>query len=122
MRIHQTDPQFEQPTRVAVIDVERYGFGMELVAVGRTAEVFGLDSDRVLKLDRVEWNGVSHFEAGVLRAAHAAGLPVPEVFEAVTVAGRHGIVLERIRGTSLTEFLASDAEIDKCAEQFIDLH
>jgi Ser/Thr protein kinase RdoA (MazF antagonist) len=93
-----------------------------LVAVGRTAEVFVIEGDRVLKLDRPEWNGVSHFEAGVLRAAHAAGLPVPEVFESVTVEGRHGIVLERVDGASLTEFLSGGADVDECAERFVALH
>lgn len=45
---------------------------MELVAVGRTAEVFAYGGGRVVKLDRPEWNGLSHYEAGVVRDAFAA--------------------------------------------------
>ena len=40
---------------------------VELVAVGRTAEVFVYGDGRVVKLDRPEWNGLSHYEAGVVR-------------------------------------------------------
>lgn len=95
---------------------------VELLAIGRTAEVFAIDDDRVLKLDRLDWNGVSQFEADVVKAAHAAGLPVPEVYETVTVDGRHGIVLERIYGPSLTELLSSGGDADELAQRFVALH
>ena len=39
---------------------------MELLAEGRTAQVFAYGEGRVLKLDRPEWNGLSVFEATVL--------------------------------------------------------
>ncbi len=39
---------------------------MELLAEGRTAEVFAYGAGRVLKLDRPDWNGLSTFEAAVL--------------------------------------------------------
>lgn len=95
---------------------------MELIAAGRTAEVFAIRADRVLKLDRPAWSGVSHFEGDVVRTAHAAGLPVPEVFESVMEDDRHGIVLERVHGSSLSAVLASGADVDACAERFVELH
>jgi thiamine kinase len=95
---------------------------VELVATGRTAEVFALGDDRVLKLDRLEWNGVSHFEADVVKTACAAGLPVPEVYETVTIDGRHGIVLERFHGPSLTELLATGGDVERLAQHFVELH
>ena len=49
---------------------------MELLAEGRTAEVFAYGEGRVLKLDRPDWNGLSAFEATVLAALADAGLPV----------------------------------------------
>jgi Ser/Thr protein kinase RdoA (MazF antagonist) len=95
---------------------------VDLLATGRTAEVYAIRNNRVLKLDRLEWNGVSHFEANVLTAAHTAGLPVPEVYETVTIDDRHGIVLERIHGPSLTEILAAGDDTDGLARHFVDLH
>ena len=95
---------------------------MELIAVGRTAEVFAMSAHRVLKLDRPDWNGISDFEANIARAAYSAGLPVPEVFENVVVDGRHGVVLERIHGTALSQVLERDAKVNECAEHFVQLH
>jgi hypothetical protein len=47
---------------------------VELLATGRTAEVFAYGEGRVLKLDRPEWNGLSIFEETVLRQLAEAGL------------------------------------------------
>ncbi|HXN62057.1 MAG TPA: hypothetical protein VN886_16545 [Acidimicrobiales bacterium] len=49
---------------------------MELLAEGRTAEVFAYGEGRVLKLDRPEWNGLAPFEGDVLVQLAGAGLPV----------------------------------------------
>ena len=56
---------------------------VELLAEGRTAEVFAYGEGRVLKLDRPDWNGLSAFEATVLARLAEAGLPVAR-------AARHG--------------------------------
>ena len=50
---------------------------MELLAEGRTAEVFAYGEGHVLKLDRPEWNGLSALEATVLRLVADAGCPSP---------------------------------------------
>ncbi|WP_377830145.1 phosphotransferase [Bradyrhizobium lupini] len=49
--------------------------------------------------------GVSHLlgrhEVRMIRAVHAAGVPVPAVLGEVTLDGRFGIVLERLDGPTL---------------------
>ena len=116
--VHDQPGQLEHRGRSSGSTVRR----VELVAAGRTAEVFAVGNDRVLKLDRLEWNGVSHFEADIVKTAHAAGLPVPEVYETVTIDGRHGIILERMHGPSLTELLANSDDVDALARHFVELH
>jgi Ser/Thr protein kinase RdoA (MazF antagonist) len=65
------------------------------------AEVFALDEDRVLKLDRPEWSGVCEFELHVINLVVAAGLPAARAHGIMTVDGRKGVVLDRIHGDSL---------------------
>ena len=57
---------------------------MELLATGNTAEVYvwGEPSDgRVVKLDKPEWSGLSHYEADVLDQVVAAGIAAPRAYE-----------------------------------------
>ena len=93
---------------------------MELLAEGRTAEVFAYGNGQVLKLDRPEWNGLSAFEATMLTALADAGLPVSRQRGTVTVDGRGGVILDRIDGPALLQVLAeaSPAEVDALAGQF----
>ena len=74
---------------------------MELLAEGRTAEVFAYGEGRVLKLDRPDWNGLSVFEATVLEELADAGIAVARPHGTVTVDGRSGVVLSRVDGPSL---------------------
>jgi Ser/Thr protein kinase RdoA (MazF antagonist) len=96
---------------------------MELLAEGRTAEVFADGDGRVLKLDRPDWNGLSLFEASVLSLLAEAGLPVARPHGTRTVDGRSGVVLDRIDGPSLLQVLtgAGPAEIDRLAGEFVGL-
>jgi hypothetical protein len=50
---------------------------VELLASGRTAEVFFWGAGRVLKLDRLEWNGLSEMEAAALAMLAEAGVRAP---------------------------------------------
>jgi aminoglycoside phosphotransferase (APT) family kinase protein len=97
--------------------------GMELLAEGRTAEVFAYGEGRVLKLDRPDWNGLSAFEGTVLAKLADAGLPVARPHGTVTVEGRPGLVLDRIEGPSLLEVVAASnpAEVDRLAARFAAL-
>lgn len=96
---------------------------MELLAEGRTAEVFAYGEGLVLKLDRPDWNGLSDFEETVLRMLAAAGLPVARPHGTVTVDGRRGVVLDRVEGPALLEVLATAGpeEVDGLAARFVAL-
>ena len=96
---------------------------MELLAEGRTAEVFAYGEGRVLKLDRPEWNGLSVFEETVLTMLADAGLPVARPHGTVTVDGRSGVVLDRVDGPSLLQVVTSAGpeEVDRLAGHFVAL-
>jgi len=96
---------------------------VELLAEGRTAEVFAYGDGRVLKLDRPEWNGLCAFEATMLTALADAGLPVSRQRGTVTVDGRGGVILDRVDGPALLQVLAeaSPPELDALAGRFVAL-
>jgi aminoglycoside phosphotransferase (APT) family kinase protein len=71
---------------------------MERVGDGREAEIFAWGEGRVLRLLKDPLPGQAEREASAMRAAAAAGAPVPAVDEVVEVDGRAGIVMERIDG------------------------
>jgi Ser/Thr protein kinase RdoA (MazF antagonist) len=95
---------------------------VELLASGRTAEVFVWDDGRVLKLDRPEWNGLAAMEASALAIVTAAGIPAPRPYETVIVDGRHGVVMDRIDGPILSAVLAAAADLDALAATWTELH
>jgi thiamine kinase len=77
---------------------------VELVGAGREAEIFAWGEGRVLRLARdPRAERMIDREAAALAAAHAAGAPVPAVYERVTVDGRPGLVLERVDGPDLLD-------------------
>jgi Ser/Thr protein kinase RdoA (MazF antagonist) len=95
---------------------------VELIAEGRTAEVFAWGDGRVLKLDRPGWNGLSTFEASALAIVADAGLPVPRPYDTVTVDDRTGVVLDRIDGPMLSDVIAEADDLAPLAAEFIELH
>jgi hypothetical protein len=50
---------------------------VEFVAEGRMAEIFAVDHDTVVKLDRPEFNGVALHEATILRELARDGFRFP---------------------------------------------
>src|SRR5256885_9338182 len=74
----------------------------EKIGEGAFSEAYAWAPGQVVKLFKP---GVSRwlprFEVRMIRAVHAAGVPVPEVFGEVTLDGRFGIVLERLDGPTL---------------------
>jgi len=96
---------------------------MELLAEGRTAEVFAYGEGRVLKLDRPDWQGLSAFEDTVLAALADAGLPVARTHGSVIVDDRSGVILDRVDGPSLSQVVeaAGPQEIDRLADEFVSL-
>jgi aminoglycoside phosphotransferase (APT) family kinase protein len=79
---------------------------MQLIAEGRTAEVYAWKEGTVLKLFR-DWvpQGQVEYEARLARAVHASGLPVPWVGGIVEVDGRTGLIYQRLDGPTLLESL-----------------
>lgn len=74
--------------------------------MGRTADVYALEKDHILKLYR-DWipSVAIEREFIITRLAHGAGLPVPAAEEFLEIDRRLGIVFERIRGPSMLEVL-----------------
>lgn len=70
------------------------------IGQGREAEVFEIDSDRVIKVSRGTGESLDR-EAAALRAAHGAGMPVPAALELIEVDGRRALVMSRARGTEM---------------------
>ena len=56
-----------------------------------------------------EWFSLSaiEHEARVARIVHESGLPVPAVGDLVEIAGRHGLVYERVIGVSMLKTFES---------------
>jgi aminoglycoside phosphotransferase (APT) family kinase protein len=79
---------------------------LRLIGEGAEAQILELQDGRVLKLLRARGRVERvAYEVAALDAARSAGLQVPEAFEQVTVNGRPGIVMKRLRGTDLLSVL-----------------
>lgn len=74
------------------------------MAQGRTAEVYVWDERHILKLYR-EWCPPDWVddEARIARAVYKAGVPTPAAGEIVEVAGRRGLLYERLEGKSMLQ-------------------
>jgi uncharacterized protein (TIGR02172 family) len=76
-----------------------------LVGKGFCSDVYAWGEGRVLKLFHGSMSqGRAQREYAATCVVHAAGLPVPAAFEVIEVAGRCGIVFERIEGVSLLDY------------------
>jgi aminoglycoside phosphotransferase (APT) family kinase protein len=97
---------------------------MELIAEGRTAEVFDAGPGRVLKLLRSGFHEhLLDLEADRTSAAHAAGVPAPAVFDRVAVDGRVGVELERIAGrVMIDEIRRAPWNAGRWGQRLADLH
>lgn len=82
----------------------------EKIGEGCTADIHAWAPGQVVKLFKpgVE-RRLCRYEAQMTRAAFAAGLPAPEVFDEVTLEGRFGIVLSRFDGPTLMQLLRARA-------------
>jgi aminoglycoside phosphotransferase (APT) family kinase protein len=94
------------------------------LAQGRTAEVFAWDDGYVLKLFRSGWGAESAaHEAEVTRVVNDSGAPAPRVGELAEVAGRFGVVYERVEGPSLLRMLlAQPARLPVVARLLAETH
>ena len=96
----------------------------QLIAAGRTAEIYAWGEGRVLKLLRPGFSpGLIQQEEAITRVIGQAGLPAPKIYEVVEVDGRAGIVFERIDGPSLFGVLEQHPlRLRQEAEQLARLH
>jgi tRNA A-37 threonylcarbamoyl transferase component Bud32 len=86
---------------------ERIG---RLLAAGQVAEVFERGS-RVLKLYKSTAAKPAAFrEAGVHAAVEALGLPVPKVWSVEQIAGRWGLVFDRVNQASFAEHMLNNLD------------
>lgn len=90
---------------------------MELIAEGRTADVFALDDSTVLRRYR---NGDdTELEARVMRHLEEHGYPVPHVVDA----GGTDIVMERIEGATLVDMVAREPDkVERYGRLLGELH
>jgi len=81
------------------------------IGEGGSADIHAWAPGQVVKLFKParERERLSRHEAKMTRAAFAAGLPAPEVFDEVTVEGRFGIVMSRLDGPTLLQLLQTRA-------------
>jgi aminoglycoside phosphotransferase (APT) family kinase protein len=104
--------------------VDRSELGDEPIATGRTAEIFSVSGERVVKLLRSGSRRTAvEDEAARTKAARTAGAPAPEVLGTVAMDGRHGIVFEHIVGDSLIdEVVVEPLRLTSFAKVFADVH
>lgn len=78
----------------------------QLIARGRTAEVYAWETDKVVK---VYFPGFSAefaaYEAKVATVAQESGVPCPRFYEQVEFEGRPGLVYERIQGVPMSQLV-----------------
>ena len=80
----------------------------QLIGTGRQAEIYAWDDGRVVKLFYPSYSREQvEREAMLTGAVSATGLPVPQVFDAVQIDGRHGFVMSRVEGVSMMVRFAS---------------
>jgi uncharacterized protein (TIGR02172 family) len=94
------------------------------IAFGRTAEIYAWKEGQVLKLF-YEWFPASaiEYEARVAQGVYASGMPSPKPGELLTLAGRLGLVYERLDGlTMLHVFEKQPWRVKALAHQFAELH
>ena len=83
---------------------------MKLIASGATADIFLNNDNTLVKLFKAGYSKETvQIEANNQRIVFEKSIPTPEVYDLIEFNGRHGIVMEHIKGISLGEkFLKSN--------------
>lgn len=93
------------------------------LAVGRTAEVFDVDADTVVKRLRPGFDlGILTREFVKTEAVRAVGGPVPEMLGLVEAGGQPGLLMERVDGGSMFDSMLSGPDLTAHCAHFADLH
>lgn len=96
----------------------------QLLAVGRTSDVYAYGADSVVKVPRPDvpahW---SEMEARFTSALRQLGAPAPEVRDLIDVDGRQAIVFERVDGESMWQrMLDTPDEVDVLSRELAAIH
>lgn len=96
----------------------------QLVAAGRTSDVYAYGEGSVIKVPRPDvpahW---ASMEACFTSAVRGLGVPVPEVRGLAVIEGREGIVFERVDGPSMWHRMVTDpGDIPALTHELADLH
>ena len=78
---------------------------LEKLGEGREAEVFAWAEGRALRLFRAGFARTVEHERLAIAAARAGRIPAPRLDELVSVAGREGVVLDRVDGETQLELV-----------------
>ncbi len=94
------------------------------IGSGRTAEVYAINDDKVLKLFHPSVSEATvQKEYDVSKRLVAMDMPVPTVFRRIEKDNRKGIVYEYIKGTAMTEVIAKKPwKARKAARLLANLH
>ena len=95
-----------------------------LLARGRTADIYPLGRDAVIKVLRSgSPSDLIQIEADKTRAVAAAGVPAPRILDVTEFAGRPALVVERVYGDSLlSRVLNQPQKLVPLARLLGDLH
>ncbi len=96
----------------------------KLVGQGRTAEIFEISDNKVLKLFRTSFpKDFTEHELHIVTQLLNLGLPIPNVDELITVNNRQGIVYEKITGKTMMQVLAANPfKLKREAKRLAELH
>lgn len=79
----------------------------KLIGQGRTAEIYALENNKVLKLFRADMGHKSVEKEYTLgKLISGTGVPSPEVYEMVTLGDRQGIVYQMVTGKTMLEHIS----------------
>ncbi|MCB8921732.1 MAG: phosphotransferase [Ardenticatenaceae bacterium] len=96
----------------------------QLIAEGRTAEVYALDEDRVIKLF-YDWCPSPWIQQEIEIANFIASMPIPspKALKSIEIKGRQGIIYERVNGPSMLKLsTARPWMLFHFARQLAELH
>ncbi len=96
----------------------------QLIARGRTAEVYALNDTQVLKLFfGPQQRGAAAYEADIARRVQATGYPAPAIGESVTIGDRPGILYARVDGIPfVAQVLAQPERAREYARWMAEFH
>ena len=73
------------------------------IGLGRTSEIYEYTDETVLKLFKTHgYESMARHESKIYSAVKDCGLPIPRLFDEVTVNGRKGLVYQKINGISIS--------------------